>query len=149
MQPRDRVERGEHGALLPSRDVGGMLAGQHDPSVEGAEIVVVLLARGIAPLRKAAERCRLAMPADRDAVLEFLCVLRMDLCAEFHRLLDPFGRSKRGPLERMRAERIRAEQHALAGVEVPAAWILYDGIRQIRVGDAAIDLLVLLPEPAP
>src|SRR5436190_15098875 len=104
MQPCDRIERGEHGALLPGRYVGGMFAGQHDPSVDGAEIVVVLLARSIAPLRKTAERRRLAVPAHRNAALEFLCVLRMDLRAEFHSLPDPFGRGERGPLERIGAE---------------------------------------------
>src|SRR5437588_12485510 len=101
-----------------------MFARQHDASIEGAEIVVVLLARVLAPHRKAAERRRLAMPADRDAVLEFLFILRMDLRAEFEHLFDAFGRRQRGPFERIRAERIGAEQHALAGLEEARARIL-------------------------
>src|SRR5258708_4036651 len=117
MQPRDRVERGQHRALLPGRQVGGVFARQHDASVERTEIVIVLLARRIAPLREATERRRLAMPADRDAVLELLFVLRVDLCAKLHDLSDALGRRERGPFIGVRTERIRAEQHALAGFE--------------------------------
>ena len=62
MQPRDRVECRQYRALLPGRQVGGMLAGEHDPPVERAEILVVLLARLLGPDAKqpsvAGSRCQ-------------------------------------------------------------------------------------------
>ena len=55
VQARDRVERGQNRVLLPGRNVGDVIAGQHDPPVDGAEIRVMLFRR----------RPRLPEPDDR------------------------------------------------------------------------------------
>ena len=64
VQARDRVERGQNRVLLPGRNVGDVIAGQHDPPVDGAEILVMLLASAVGPPAKAAERPRNLVPAD-------------------------------------------------------------------------------------
>src|ERR1700675_4336846 len=42
MQPRNGIERRQYRALLPRRDVRGVLAGENDPAVDLAQIVVGL-----------------------------------------------------------------------------------------------------------
>ena len=42
VQPRDGVERGENRAFLPHRDIGCVLAGEHDSPIDLAQVVVVL-----------------------------------------------------------------------------------------------------------
>src|SRR5512146_3566434 len=54
MQAADRVERGQHGAFLPRRQIRDVFAGEHDAAVELAEVVVMFLARRFGPLREAA-----------------------------------------------------------------------------------------------
>ena len=76
VQARDRIERGQNRALLPGRNVEDVLAGQHDPPVDGAEILVMLLASAVGPPAKAAERPRIPVPADCNAVFVFSLVLR-------------------------------------------------------------------------
>ena len=56
-----------------------MLARQHDPPVDLAQIAKMFCPRGVAPLAVAAEREWHAVPAHRDAVVELGPVLRMDL----------------------------------------------------------------------
>src|ERR1700730_16094572 len=53
VQPRDGVERGEDGPLLPSRKRGGVLAGERDPPVDLAQIVIMRGARLLAPVAAA------------------------------------------------------------------------------------------------
>src|SRR5258706_8817190 len=55
VQPGDGVERRKDRALLPRRNVGGVLAGKHDPAVDLAQIVVVLFAHFVGPASGAAE----------------------------------------------------------------------------------------------
>ena len=50
MQPPDRIQRGQDRALLPGRQLGGVLAGEHDAAVDLAEIGVMLLARILRPV---------------------------------------------------------------------------------------------------
>src|SRR6516162_9926570 len=116
MQARDRVERGQERALLPAAQIGGMLAGEQDASIERAQVLVVARARRVGPAAAAAEHGGITVPGDRDAVLELLAILRMDLRTVGDRLGDPLGRRERRELEGINAgERIGAEQHRLAG----------------------------------
>src|SRR4051812_5934241 len=78
VQPTDRIERGENRALLPGWQRGGVLAGEHDASVDLAEILVVLRAPLLRPVAAAAERGRHPMPGHRDAILELSLVLRVN-----------------------------------------------------------------------
>src|SRR5215475_10149093 len=71
VQPGDRVERREDRALLPGRNIRGMLAGERDAAVDGTQVAIVLLAHVVIPLAEAAEHPGHAMPADRNAVLVF------------------------------------------------------------------------------
>jgi len=41
VQPRDGVERGENRALLPHRDIGCVLAGEHDSPIDLAQVVAL------------------------------------------------------------------------------------------------------------
>src|SRR6185369_6927399 len=66
VEPADGVERRGNRALLPGRDVGGVLAGQDDPAVDRAHVVIVLGAQLLGPAAGAAERPGDPMPGDRD-----------------------------------------------------------------------------------
>src|SRR6202790_3140932 len=145
VQPRDGVKRRQDGALRPCRNVGGMLARQHDPAVDLAEIVVMLRPCFVAPVAGATQCKGYAMPGHRDAVLEFSAVLRMNAGADLDRAGDPLGRRHRGEFVGVGG----AEQHAPAGAIEAAVRIGDLPDRQIGIADTAIDRLVLLPEPAP
>src|SRR5262245_15148797 len=118
MEPRDRIERREHGAFLPGEEHRGVLAREDDPSVDLAQVAIVLAARLVAPAAEAAVAPRHAMPADRDAVLELRGVLRMDLRALLDRAPHAFLRWHRGELVGIPAEDVGAQEHALAGLAV-------------------------------
>src|SRR5262249_1287156 len=98
VQPGDRIKRREDRAFLPCRQRGGVLAGEHDAAVDLAEILVVLRAPLLRPVAAATERKRHPMPCDRNAVLEFVLVLRMDRSAELDCAPDPLLRRHRGEL---------------------------------------------------
>ena len=68
-----------------------MFAGQNDAAVDLTEVAVVRLSCFIRPVARAAERERNPVPGDRDAVLEFLRILRVDLSAEFDRAAHSLG----------------------------------------------------------
>src|SRR5271167_3118631 len=55
VQPCDGVERRQDGSLLPRRNVGSVLARQHDPAVDLAEIVVMLRPCLVGPVAGAAQ----------------------------------------------------------------------------------------------
>src|ERR1700727_1540947 len=71
VKPGDGVERREDCALLPGRGVGRVFAGEHDPVVDLAEVIVVLRPRLFRPIAGTAERERHAMPSDGNAVFKF------------------------------------------------------------------------------
>src|SRR6202790_456908 len=150
VQSRDGVKRRQDGALLPRWNVGGMLARQHDPAVDLAEIVVMLRPRLVAPVAGATQCKGHAMPGHRDAVLEFGAVLWMNAGADLDRAGDPLGRRHRGEFVGVgTVEQIGAEQHAPAGAIEAGVGIGDLPDRQIGIADTAIDRVVLLPEPAP
>ena len=149
MQPGDGVERRQNGSLLPGRNVGGVLARQHDPAVDLAEIVVMLRPRLVGPVAGAAQRKGHPMPRHGDAVLELGLVLRMNAGAEFDRARNPLGRRHRREFVGVRTvEQIGAQQHAPAGAIESGVRIGDLPNRQVGVADAAVDRLVLLPEAA-
>src|ERR1700693_619618 len=139
VQPLHGIERRENGSLLPGRQIGGVLASEHDASVDCTEILVVIVECLVGPQAEAAQRPWNAMPRNRDTVVEFVGILRMDLGAPCNRLLHPFRRRQRRELERIGTERISAEQHALSGVVIAAGWIADLPDRQVGVGDPAVD----------
>ena len=135
-------------AFLPGRQIRGMLAREHDASVDGTERLVMRRARLLGPHAEASHRERRAVPGDGDAVVEFLRVLRMNLAAVFHGLRHSLLRRHGGELRGVESPEIPAEQHALAVAEIAAVRVADIADRQIGVGDAAVDLLVLFPEAA-
>src|SRR3984893_8088341 len=92
VQSRDGVKRRQDAALRQRWKVGGMLARQHDPAVDLAEIVVMLRPCLVAPVAGATQCKGHAMPGHRDAVLEFGAVLWMNAGADLDRAGDPLGR---------------------------------------------------------
>src|ERR1700674_4437950 len=149
MQPRNGVEGGQDRTFLPGRQIGGVLAGERDASVDRAQILVVLLAGIGAPDAVAAEHPGPPVPADRHAILVFGRVLRVDLRAVFEGFLQPLLGSQRGELVGVGPGRVGGKQHALAGTAVVGARIGDLPDRQIGVADAAVYGVVLLPEAAP
>ena len=148
MEARNGVERGQDRALLPGRQIGRMLAGQHQPAVEGAQILVMRRPALVGPIAGAAQGEGRTMPGDGDAVFEFVLILRMDLRSEGDRAPDPLGRRQGGELIGVRPViQVGAQQHALAA-GVHAVLRIADSVdRQIGEADAAEDRLILLPEP--
>src|SRR5947209_8574718 len=100
-----------------------MFARERDAAVDGAQVVVVLLARVVAPSAEAAEHPWNAVPPHRHAGLVFGGVLRVDLRAVLDRLLQPLRRRQRGEFVGVRPERVGAEQYALARAAVARARI--------------------------
>src|SRR5258708_37175038 len=98
MQSLDRIQRREDGALLPGRNVGGVLAGQNDSAVDLTEVVVMGFSRFIRPVARAAKREWDAVPGDRDAVLELFEILGVNLGAVLDRALHSLGWRKRREL---------------------------------------------------
>src|SRR3984957_13870075 len=126
-----------------------MFAGQRDPAVDLAEVVVMRFSRFIRPVARAAKGERYAMPGDGNAVLELGQILRVDPGAERDRALHSIAWRHRRELVRVRSiERVSAEQYALAARIEIRAGIGNLPDRQIGVTDAAEDVLVLPPEPA-
>src|SRR5436853_6478363 len=78
VQPRNGIERGENGSLLPRRKRGRMFTRQRDPSVDLAQIAIVRGARLLAPVAAATEHKRHPMPCHANAVVIFGRVSRMD-----------------------------------------------------------------------
>src|SRR6516164_8308571 len=91
MQPRDGIERRQDRPLLPGRNVRRMLARQNDPAIDLAEIVVMLGSCLFGPAAGAAQGKGYPMPGDRDAVLEFGAILRMQAGTEFDGARNPLG----------------------------------------------------------
>src|SRR5208282_1926329 len=56
MQAADRVERREDRPLLPGGNEGGVFAGEHNPSVDPAKVVVMGTTRFVRPIAGAAQR---------------------------------------------------------------------------------------------
>src|SRR6266516_6962718 len=138
-----------YGALLPCRQVGCMLAGQHDPAVDLAEIVITLCPRLFGPVAGTAEGKGYAMAGYRDPVVVFFAVLRVKAGAEFAGTGDPFGRRHRREFIGVGAiEQIGAQQHPPATTVEARVRIGDLADRQVGVTDAAIDRLVLLPKTA-
>ena len=146
MQSADGIERGGDRAFLPAWNIRGVFAGEHDASIDRAQVLVVLAAGVLIPDPEAAEREGHTMPGDRDAIVEFAAVLRVDLRAVIERPLDPRVRRHRGELHCVHAPDIRAEQHALAAVVKSIARVAYVHDRQVGIGDTAVDVIVLFPE---
>src|SRR5678815_1435648 len=73
-----------------------MLAGDHEAPVDLAQVAVVGGAGLLGPHAEAAQRPGHAVPADRNAVEEFLAVLRMDLRAPVERAADSLLGGQRG-----------------------------------------------------
>src|ERR1700677_3457742 len=88
------------------------------------------------------------MPGDGDAVVEFLAVLRVNTAAVFHGLRDPLFRRHRGEFGRIDPPDVGAEQDTLALAEVTRAGIGDIADRKVGIADAAVDLLIFLPEAA-
>src|SRR3981081_1797950 len=75
VQPGYGIERGKDRALLPCREIGGVLASQYDPAIDLAQIAVMLRPRRIGPFAAATQREGNAMPRDGNAVFKFGLVL--------------------------------------------------------------------------
>src|SRR6516164_10474749 len=109
----------------------------------------MLLARFLGPPAEAAEHPGDPVPADCYAILVVGLVLRMDLRALLDGLLQAVLRRQCCELVSIRAvEHVGAEQHALARAAIIRVRIADLPDRKIRIGDAAIDPLVLLPKAA-
>src|ERR1700723_3196836 len=93
-----------------------MLARQHDATIDGAQILVVLGPRLLCPAAKTAQRPGYAMPGHRDAMLIFGTVLGMNLRAPFDCLPDAFLRRQCRHLIGLGPEHVAAEQYAGAAV---------------------------------
>src|ERR1700688_364905 len=89
MQPADGVERRRDRSFLPTADVRGVLARQHDAAIDGAQIVVVIGAGIGGPQAEATHGERRSVPGHGHAVVELLRVLWVNLAAVFHRLAHP------------------------------------------------------------
>ena len=88
------------------------------------------------------------MPGDGDAALELLLVLRVDFRAVLQRVLDAILRRLGGGDIGRGAEAVAAQEHALAlGEEIPLG-IADRVVGLVGIADAAIDMVVLLPEAA-
>src|SRR5258708_8624967 len=85
MQPGNGIKRRQDGSLLPCRKVRRVLARQHDPAVDLAEIVIVLRPRLFDPVAGAAHRKGHAMPGNGDAALQFGLLFHMNVCAALAR----------------------------------------------------------------
>src|ERR1700722_19518600 len=81
MQPADGIQGRCHRAFLPSTDERGVLAGQNDPSVDGAQLIVVLGARVARPHAGASHREGNAMPRHGHSIVELLAILAVNLLA--------------------------------------------------------------------
>src|SRR4051812_1370591 len=126
-----------------------MLAGEDDPAVDLAEIVVMFSPRFLAPISRASQREWDPVPGHGDAVFEFGAVLWMYAPAKFDGARHPVRRRHRGEFVRIRALKdIGAQQYPSAASIEAVARIGDLADRQIRVADAAIDRFVLFPEPA-
>ncbi len=81
-------------------------------------------------------------------MFKLLCVLRVNLAALAHHfaqaLLGRHGRK----FKRIGAKGIGAQQHTFAGLAIAGRWVADFGNGQVGVGDAAVDVVVLLPELA-
>src|SRR5262249_13835309 len=113
MQSRDCVERRQNRALLPGWNVGGVLTGENDTPVDGAQVLVMLPARFLGPPAKAAEDPWNPVPSNRYAVFVIGPVLRVDPRTTLDRLLQAVLRWQCSELVSI-VEHVGAEQHALA-----------------------------------
>ena len=148
MQAPDGIQRGQQCALLPGRHARGMFTREHDAAVDRTQIVVMLGAQFLGPVPGAPQSPGHAMPGDRDAVLEFGRILRMNLRSPLDRLADAFFGGHRRDLEGIGPEGVGTEQHARTFVEIACARIADQRVGQIGEGDAAVDRLILFPEAA-
>src|SRR6266700_928136 len=146
MQTLHGVERRQHGTLLPGRQIRGMLARQRQAAVDLAEVLVVRVAGLLRPQAVTAVGPGNAVPTDRDAVLELLRILRMDLYALAKDLAQTLFRRHGREFKRVGTEDIAADDHALAGLAVSGGGVTDARDRQIAVGYPAVDMLILLPE---
>src|SRR5258708_5787858 len=124
MQPRNGIERRQDRPLLPRRNVGGVLAGENDPAVDLAQIVVVLVPHFLGPASRTAQGEGHPMPGHSNPVFELGAVLRMNAGTELDRARHPVRRRHRGEFVGIGALiDISAEQHATAASIEAAAGI--------------------------
>jgi len=126
-----------------------MLAGQHNPAVDLAQVVVMLCPRLLVPNAGTSERKRHAIPRHCNAVFKLLLVLWMNDRTQSHRTSNPF-RWRHG----CEFVGVRSLKEIGPQQDAPAATIKV----RIRIGDlpdwqigvanAAIDRLVFFPESA-
>src|SRR5690625_3199429 len=144
----DDIQGGEDGAFHPRSQVTQVLAGQVYAAVGLEQGVVVVLAGGADPAGGAAERPGHAVPADGEAGLELLVVLRVHLAAVVKRPLDAlFRRHARNLVRDVAAVRVRAEHHTLLFEEVVVR-VGNLGDRQVGARNTTVNAVVFLPEAA-
>src|SRR6516164_9921947 len=149
VQPRDCIECRQDRPLLPGRNVRRVLTRQNDPAIDLAEIVVMLGSCLFGPAACAAQGEGHPMPGDRDAVLEFGAILRMQAGTEFDGARNPLGGLHRRKFIGIGVVvKVGAEKDAPARTVESGVWIGDLPNRQIGVADAAVDRFVLLPEAA-
>src|SRR5437588_6147970 len=123
-----------------------MFAGQEEPPVYRAEILVVLRASRLRPHAETAKGRRHAMPGHRYPCLKLFQSLRMNLRPIFERAAHALLGRKGGEFISVCAAWI-GEQNSLGAV-IAVARIAELANGQIGETDAAIDRLVLFPEAA-
>src|ERR1700679_1589070 len=91
---------------------------------------------------------RRSVPCHGDAVVEFAQVLRMNSAAVVHGLLHALPGRHGGELHGIQTPDVSAQQYSLAAAVVARIGIadIRDG--EIRIADAAVNMLILLPEAA-
>ena len=107
-----------------------MLARQHEASIDGAKVRVMLTPRRLRPAAGAAVDERLAMPGDADAALVFTSILRMKLGAAFERDLDALLRRSDLPAPTRQALVVKLSQ-TLAEFVTKREWLAEDRARRI------------------
>jgi len=142
----DRAPGRQDRAFLPGADVAQVLAREVERTVRLAQhrVVAVLLA---AVARRDAEAVGHLRPGDRHRALELLAAAGMQRldrrAAHLELRRQGLRRDRIGAVTR----RIGAEQNALRR-EQPVARVPDHGGAPLHPGNAAVDVVVLLPEPA-
>src|ERR1700722_186898 len=148
MKSADCIKRGQYGTLLPRRDIRSVLASQYNSTVDLTQVLVVPLTRLVAPCAETTVGERHTAPVDCNARLEFSRILRVNLRALLQRYLNPLLRRQRAEFVSIRPPHVRAKKHTFAGASITARRITNRRYRQIGVGNATVNVFVLLPEAA-
>src|ERR1700732_4575595 len=77
VQPPDGIERGSNGPSLPAPEIRGVFAGQRNPAVDLAQVLVVPGASIGGPHSKTTHGERRTMPGNGNAVVELFAILRV------------------------------------------------------------------------